>query len=153
MGSIRVSRLGKAYKQYPNQWARLAEWVAPQLHAGPLGRLLERLLARLLGIRRPFHHLKWVMQDVAFRVAPGEAVGIIGINGAGKSTLLKMITGTTQPTTGSVEIKGRVAALLELGMGFHPEFSGRQNVFMAGQLLGLAADDITRLMPDIVAFS
>ena len=137
MGSIRVSHLGKAYKQYPNQWARLAEWLAPDW----------------IGGRHPRHHLKWVMQDVSFSLAPGEAVGIIGINGAGKSTLLKMITGTTQPTTGSVQISGRVAALLELGMGFHPEFSGRQNVFMAGQLLGLAGDHIARLMPEIMAFS
>lgn len=137
MGSIRVSHLGKAYKQYPNQWARLAEWLAPNWMDG----------------KSVQHHLKWVMQDVSFSLAPGEAVGIIGINGAGKSTLLKMITGTTQPTTGSVEITGRVAALLELGMGFHPEFSGRQNVFMAGQLLGLSGDDIAQLMPEIAAFS
>ena len=137
MGSIRVSQLGKAYKQYPNQWARLAEWLTPDW----------------LGVRRQHHHLKWVMQDVSFSLAPGDAVGIIGINGAGKSTLLKMITGTTQPTTGRVEISGRVAALLELGMGFHPDFSGRQNVFMAGQLLGLSGDDIARLMPEIVAFA
>ena len=137
MGSIRVSHLGKAYKQYPNQWARLAEWLAPDW----------------IGGARPRHHLKWVMQDVTFSLAPGEAVGIIGINGAGKSTLLKMITGTTQPTTGSVQITGRVAALLELGMGFHPEFSGRQNVFMAGQLLGLSSEEIAGLMPQIAAFS
>ena len=145
MGSIRVSHLGKAYKQYPNQWARLVEWLAP--HG------IARWPAPLSALGRPQHHLKWVMQDVSFSLAPGEAVGIIGINGAGKSTLLKMITGTTQPTTGSVEIKGRVAALLELGMGFHPEFSGRQNVFMAGQLLGLSGDDIARLMPEIAAFA
>ncbi|MBC7413354.1 MAG: ABC transporter ATP-binding protein, partial [Herminiimonas sp.] len=137
MGSIRVSHLGKAYKHYPNQWARLAEWLAP----------------RWIGARRLQHRLKWVMQDVSFKLESGEAVGIVGVNGAGKSTLLKMITGTVQPTLGSVEIEGRVAALLELGMGFHPEFTGRQNVYMAGQLLGLAADDIARLMPEIAAFA
>jgi lipopolysaccharide transport system ATP-binding protein len=133
MGTITVTNLGKAYRQYPNRWARLAEWVIPG--------------------SKPRHHLKWVMQDVSFTVSPGEAVGIIGINGTGKSTLLKMITGTTQPTTGSVHINGRVAALLELGMGFHPDFTGRQNAYMAGQLLGYSAEDITRLMPEIEAFA
>jgi len=80
-------------------------------------------------------------------------VGLIGINGAGKSTLLKLITGTTQPTTGGVAMQGSVAALLELGMGFHPDFTGRQNVYMAGQLLGMSVDEITALMPDIEAFA
>jgi lipopolysaccharide transport system ATP-binding protein len=99
------------------------------------------------------HALHWVLRDINFTVNPGEAVGIIGINGAGKSTLLKMITGTTQPTTGSVQITGRVAALLELGMGFHPEFTGRQNVLMAGQLLGYSVEEIGALMPEIEAFA
>ena len=94
-----------------------------------------------------------MLQDINFTVNPGEAVGIIGINGAGKSTLLKMITGTTQPTTGGVHITGRVAALLELGMGFHPDFTGRQNAFMAGQLLGYSVEEIARLMPEIEAFA
>lgn len=133
MGTITVSNLGKAYRQYPTRWSRLAEWVLPS--------------------HKPRHTLKWVMQDVSFTVNPGEAVGIIGINGAGKSTLLKMITGTTQPTTGSVSITGRVAALLELGMGFHPDFTGRQNAFMAGQLLGYSVEEIARLMPEIEAFA
>jgi lipopolysaccharide transport system ATP-binding protein len=133
MSTITVTHLGKAYKQYPNRWSRLAEWVLPGA--------------------KPRHSLKWVMQDVSFSVQPGEAVGVIGINGAGKSTLLKMITGTTQPTTGSVHITGRVAALLELGMGFHADFTGRQNVFMAGQLLGYSMEEIARLMPDIEAFA
>lgn len=133
MGSIRVTNLGKAYKQYHNRWSRLAEWLLP--------------------VAGPRHDLKWVMRDVNFALEKGEAVGIIGINGAGKSTLLKMITGTTQPTTGSVDISGRVAALLELGMGFHPEFTGRQNVLMAGQLLGLGMDELDRLMPEIEAFA
>lgn len=133
MGTINVSNLGKAYKQYPTRLSRLIEWFMP------------------FGKAR--HQLKWVLQDINFIVNPGEAVGIIGINGAGKSTLLKMITGTTQPTTGSVHITGRVAALLELGMGFHPDFTGRQNAYMAGQLLGMSVEEITRLMPEIEAFA
>jgi lipopolysaccharide transport system ATP-binding protein len=133
MGAITVTKLGKAYKQYPTRWARLAEWLLP------------------FGGQQ--HKLKWILQDIEFHVAPGEAVGLIGVNGAGKSTLLKLITGTTQPTTGSVYMEGRVAALLELGMGFHPDFTGRQNVIMAGQLLGLRVDEIHALMPDIEAFA
>ena len=133
MGSITVTNLGKAYKQYPNRWSRLAEWVLPW--------------------RGPQHKLKWVLSDIDFRLAPGDAVGIIGINGAGKSTLLKLITGTTQPTAGSVAITGQVSALLELGMGFHPDFTGRQNAYMAGQLLGMSVEDIGALMPQIEQFA
>jgi lipopolysaccharide transport system ATP-binding protein len=133
MGTIRVSNLGKSYKQYENRWSRLAEWLAPW--AGPR------------------HVVKPVLHDISFQLAPGEAVGIIGVNGAGKSTLLKLITGTAQPTTGSVRMTGRVAALLELGMGFHPDFTGRQNAFMAGQLIGLTVDEITAMMPQIEAFA
>ena len=133
MGSITVSNLGKAYKQYPNRWARLLEWMSPT--------------------NTPRHTLKWVLEAINFTVQPGEAVGIIGMNGAGKSTLLKMITGTTQPTTGSVHLNGRVAAMLELGMGFHPDFTGRQNAFMAGQLLGYSVEEISRFMPEIEAFA
>lgn len=133
MGSITVTNLGKAYKQYPSRWSRLREWVTPG--------------------KRQYHSTKWVLQGINFAVQPGEAVGIIGINGAGKSTLLKLITGTTQPSTGSVHMTGRVAAMLELGMGFHPDFTGRQNAYMAGQLLGIPSEDITRLMPDIEAFA
>jgi len=133
MGAITVSNLGKAYKTYPTRLSRLAEWMLP--------------------FRGPRHSLKWVLRDVNFQVAPGEAVGLIGINGAGKSTLLKLITGTTQPTTGGVTMHGSVAALLELGMGFHPDFTGRQNAYMAGQLLGMSVEQITALMPQIEAFA
>lgn len=133
MGTIAVTNLGKAYKQYKSRRARLAEWLLP--------------------FYPEQHTLKWVLQDINFTVNPGEAVGIIGINGAGKSTLLKMITGTTRPTTGSVQMTGRVAAMLELGMGFHPDFTGRQNAVMAGQLLGYSVEEIHRLMPDIEAFA
>ena len=133
MGTIVVSQLGKAYKQYPRRWARFEEWIGP--------------------FHKPRHSLKWVLRDLNFTVNAGEAVGIIGVNGAGKSTLLKLITGTTQPSTGSVQMSGRVAAMLELGMGFHPDFTGRQNVFMAAQLLGLSSDEVNRLMPSIEAFA
>lgn len=133
MGHIRVTGLGKAYKQYPTRWSRLAEWLIP---FSPMR-----------------HRQHWVLQDVNFEIAPGEAVGIVGVNGAGKSTLLKMITGTTQPTCGQIQLEGRVAALLELGMGFHPDFTGRQNAVMAGQLLGMQVEDIEALMPDIERFA
>ncbi|WP_175695646.1 ABC transporter ATP-binding protein [Burkholderia ambifaria] len=133
MGTITVSNLGKAYKQYPTRWSRLVEWLDPR--------------------RKQHHTLHWVLRDVNFTVRAGEALGIIGINGAGKSTLLKMIVGTTQPTVGSVTMTGRVAALLELGMGFHPDFTGRQNVMMAGQLLGYSVDELLALMPEIEAFA
>lgn len=133
MGTIQVSQLGKAYKQYFTRWSRLGEWLLP-----------------CSGAR---HHSQWILKDINFTVQPGEAVGIVGVNGAGKSTLLKLITGTTQPTTGHVSITGSVAALLELGIGFHPDFTGRQNVFMTGQLLGMGAEEIAELMPQIEAFA
>ena len=133
MGSIHVSKLGKAYKQYPTRWSRLAEWMLP--------------------FRGARHKLKWVLQDINFAIAPGEAIGIIGINGAGKSTLLKLITGTTQASAGSIHTTGRIAALLELGMGFHPDVTGRNNIVMAGQLMGLTMDEIAALIPEIIAFA
>ena len=133
MGTINVTNLGKAYKQYPSRWSRLIEWMDPRV--------------------RPRHRLHWVLQDLSFSVSAGEALAIIGINGAGKSTLLKMIVGTTQPTTGSVQMVGRVAALLELGMGFHPDFTGRQNALMAGQLLGMSVEEVSARMPEIEEFA
>ena len=133
MSQIIVRNLGKAYKRYPSKWSRLAEWAIP--------------------FSKDRHQLNWVLQDLNFVVNPGEAVGIIGVNGAGKSTLLKMISGTSQPTTGSVEMSGKVAALLELGIGFHPDFTGRQNAYMAGQLLGYSVEQITAMMPAIEEFA
>jgi lipopolysaccharide transport system ATP-binding protein len=133
MGHIRVTGLGKAYKQYPSRWSRLAEWLIP-----------------FAALR---HRQHWVLKDLTFEIPAGEAVGIVGVNGAGKSTLLKMITGTSRQTCGSIELSGRVAALLELGMGFHPDFTGRQNAVMAGQLLGMQLDEINALMPQIESFA
>ena len=131
MGKLVVSHVGKAYKRYAGKWARMLEWLTGKTR----------------------HDKTWVLRDINFTVNPGEAVGIVGVNGAGKSTLLKIITGTTQPSSGSVHTEGRVAALLELGMGFHPDFTGRQNVFMAGQLLGLHSDEIAACLPAIEAFA
>ena len=131
MGKLVVSHVGKAYKRYAGKWARMLEWLTGKTR----------------------HDKNWVLRDIHFTVNPGEAVGIVGVNGAGKSTLLKIITGTTQPSSGSVHTEGRVAALLELGMGFHPDFTGRQNVFMAGQLLGLHSDEIAACLPAIEAFA
>ncbi|MBP8926208.1 MAG: ABC transporter ATP-binding protein, partial [Pseudomonadales bacterium] len=99
------------------------------------------------------HQKSWALRDISFSVAPGEAVGIVGFNGAGKSTLLRIITGTTRPTEGRVHINGRVAALLELGMGFHPELTGRQNVQMNGQLLGMDRAELDKLLPQIEDFA
>lgn len=131
MGKLVVSNVSKAYKRYPGKWSRVLEWVTGKHQ----------------------HNKTWVLRDINFTIHPGEAVGIVGVNGAGKSTLLKIITGTTQPSSGNVQIEGRVAALLELGMGFHPDFTGRQNVFMAGQLLGLNSQEIAACMPAIEAFA
>jgi lipopolysaccharide transport system ATP-binding protein len=132
MGGIQVTNLGKSYKQYFSRYARLKEWVLPHYKG---------------------HELKSVIEDVSFTLFPGDAVGVIGVNGAGKSTLLKMIVGTIKPTTGNVSVIGRISALLELGMGFHPDFTGRQNVFMAAQIQGLSQDEISNLLPEIESFA
>lgn len=133
MGSISVKNLNKAYKTYPSKWGRLIEWLIP-------GSKVK-------------HKLKWILKDINFSISAGESIGIIGVNGAGKSTLLKLITKTTHPTSGNILVEGRVAALLELGIGFHPDFTGRQNVYMAGQLLGYSTDEISHLFPSIEEFA
>lgn len=130
--SISVKNISKCYKIYPSRNARLKEWLLP--------------LAKC-------HEEKWVLKDVNFNVEQGEAIGIIGMNGAGKSTLLKIITGTVMPTTGTVNFNGTVSALLELGLGFHPDFTGRQNVYMSGQLLGYSEAEITECMRQIEDFA
>ena len=112
---------------------------------------LARLL-HLLGIRQRFSD-HWVLRDINLTVEAGEAVALVGMNGAGKSTLLKLITGTLTPSSGRCFVQGSLAAMLELGMGFHDDSSGRSNVLMAGQLLGYSVDELHRLMPAIEAFA
>lgn len=129
---LHVRGVGKAYCQWSSELLRVASWLKLPV--------------------RP-SEVRWVLRDVSFSVRPGETLGIIGQNGAGKSTLLKMVTGTTMPTEGSVSVNGRVAAILELGMGFNPELSARENVRHAAGLMGHTRQQIDRAMDEIEAFA
>ena len=118
-----------------------------RVYRRPVDRLKEGIT------RRPCHDLVEALSEVSFQVSTGDALGIIGENGAGKSTLLKMLAGTTQPTSGTVVKQGTIAALLELGSGFHPEFSGRQNIYLNAALLGLTQEEIKERERSIIEFS
>lgn len=116
-------------------------------------RPFDRLKQMLFGARRKFHEEFWALRDINFEVHKGETVGIIGRNGSGKSTLLQIICGTVTPTAGEVEKRGRVSALLELGSGFNPEFTGRENVYLNGSILGLNKEEIDARFDRIAAFA
>ena len=138
---ISVRELGKRYEIYDRPGDRLKQFVLPRF-------------SRALGLTdRPYFREFWALNNVSFEVGRGETVGIIGRNGSGKSTLLQMICGTLNPTNGSIRVRGKVAALLELGSGFNPEFTGRENVHMNAALLGLSSDEIEARFDDIVAFA
>ncbi len=130
---IAVHNLGKKYKRYPNRWSRLGEWFSLGKYQG--------------------HKASWVFRNLSFSVSQGESLGVIGVNGAGKSTLLKLLTRTSAPSEGRVDIHGRVSALLELGMGFHQDFSGRVNALMTCQMMGYASEEAHALLEDIREFS
>jgi lipopolysaccharide transport system ATP-binding protein len=100
----------------------------------------DRLKQMLMSGRKQYYKEFWALKDVSFKIKKGETVGIIGRNGSGKSTLLQMICGTLNPTAGEIKVNGRVAALLELGSGFNPEFTGRENVYLNATVLGLTKD-------------
>ena len=113
----------------------------------------HRLLQMLYRGRKQFFKPYWALRDISFEVKRGECVGIIGRNGAGKSTLLQIVTGTLAPSSGSVELNGRVAALLELGSGFNPEFTGRENVYLNAALLGLSKEETDAKYQEILQFA
>lgn len=139
--AIRVSNLSKCYQIYDNPRDRLKQFFLPRLHC-TIGQEPKN-----------YFHEFWALKDVSFEVKRGETIGVIGRNGSGKSTLLQMICGTLSPTSGSVETNGRVAALLELGSGFNPEFTGRENVYMNASILGLSQQEVDARFDDIVAFA
>ncbi len=120
-----------------------------EIYAQPRDRLLQSLFRG----RRQFFQEFWAVSGLSFEVKRGETVGIIGRNGSGKSTLLQLVAGTLTPTTGTVTARGRVAALLELGSGFNPEFTGRENVYLNGAILGFARETMARRYGEIVAFA
>ena len=136
-----------------------SEWAIEARDLGKCYSLFDRpgdRLKQLLWGRwrsTAYHRDFWALQEVSFSVAPGEVVGIVGRNGAGKSTLLQMICGTLSPSTGALSVRGRVAALLELGAGFNPDFTGLENVFMNAAILGLKKAEIELRLDDILAFA
>ena len=136
-----------------------SEWAIEARDLGKCYSLFDRpgdRLKQLLWGRwrsTAYHRDFWALQEVGFSVAPGEVVGIVGRNGAGKSTLLQMICGTLSPSTGGLSVRGRVAALLELGAGFNPDFTGLENVFMNAAILGLKKAEIELRLDDILAFA
>ncbi|MBN3906220.1 MAG: ABC transporter ATP-binding protein [Nostoc sp. NMS1] len=130
--AISLKNVSKCYKRYTRPADRLKEILLPE---------------------RTYAQEFWALQDVSFQVMKGETIGIIGRNGAGKSTLLQMICGTLTPTSGVVQVNGRVAALLELGAGFNPEFTGRENVYMNGAIMGLSRQEVDNRFHQIAAFA
>lgn len=152
--AIKVENLGKAYQ-------------LGEIGTGTISRDLERYWAKLRGKEDPFlrigenndrtkkgnSDIVWSLKDLNFEIEQGDAVGIIGSNGAGKSTLLKILSRVTSPTTGNIKIKGRVANLLEVGTGFHPELTGRENIFLNGAILGMRKQEIAGKFDEIVDFS
>src|SRR5690554_1130237 len=139
--AISVKGLAKHYQIYDTPRDRLKQFILPRLR-------------RMFGLppRQYFHEFK-ALDGISFEVKKGETVGIIGRNGSGKSTLLQIICGTLTPTAGSVETTGRIAALLELGSGFNPEFTGRENIYMYASVLGLTKEEVRDRFDDIVAFA
>lgn len=143
------------------------QYALGSIGTGTLSRDLNRWWARVRGKEDPYLRIGevndrskkatgdfvWALKDINFKVEQGEVLGIIGKNGAGKSTLLKILSRITSPTTGCIRAKGRIASLLEVGTGFHPEMTGRENIYMNGSIMGMTKAEITRKLDEIVAFA
>ena len=140
--AINVNNLSKCYQIYDTPRDRLKQFIVPSLQR----------LARGQNPRQYFREF-WALKDVSFEVRKGETLGVIGRNGSGKSTLLQLVCGTLSPTRGNIEVHGRVAALLELGSGFNPDFTGRENVYMNAAVLGLSSAEIDARYDEIVSFA
>ena len=140
--AVDVRGISKCYQMYADPKDRLKQFFMPRL----------RHFLPWLG-RAQYYQEFWSLRDVSLSLRPGEVMGIIGVNGAGKSSLLQLICGVLGSTQGDVKVQGRVAALLELGAGFNPEFTGRENINLNATLLGLTAQEITQKRPEIIAFS
>lgn len=152
--AIKVENLSKAYQ-------------LGEIGTGTISRDLERWVAKIRGKEDPFlkigeandratkgtSDVVWSLKDINFDINQGDAVGIIGRNGAGKSTLLKLLSRVTAPTTGNIKVKGRIASLLEVGTGFHPELTGRENIYLNGAILGMRKKEIDRKFDEIVDFA
>src|SRR6478736_94805 len=147
--AIRVENLGKRYNLAHAAGGRAGYRTLRESLSGGVATLANRLRNRSRATTEEF----WALKDLSFEVQPGEVVGIIGRNGAGKSTLLKVLSRITKPTTGRAVINGRVGSLLEVGTGFHPELSGRENVYLNGSILGMSRKEIDRKFDEIVAFA
>jgi lipopolysaccharide transport system ATP-binding protein len=149
--AIRVTNLSKCYQMYDNPHDRLKQFVIPKLcRAIPA---IKKFFLTPDFLLPAYYKEFWALKDISFEVKKGETVGIIGRNGSGKSTLLQMICGTLSPTSGSIQTNGRIAALLELGSGFNPEFTGRDNVYMNAAVIGLRKEEVDERFDDIAAFA
>lgn len=147
---IRVENLGKKYiigHQRRERYTTLRDMMAEK--ARSFGQMFRRNGKE----DYPTHEEFWALKDVSFEIKQGDRVGIIGRNGAGKSTLLKILSRITEPTEGRISIKGRVASLLEVGTGFHPELTGRENIYLNGAILGMGKAEIKKKFDEIVAFA
>ncbi len=140
--AIRVQNLGKCYNIYAQPKDRLKQALYPKVQRA----------SRMIPEKKYYKEF-WALRDISFEIKKGERIGIIGKNGSGKSTLLQLIAGTLTPTTGTVEVNGRVAALLELGSGFNQEFTGKENIFHNGAILGISNERMKECYEDIVAFA